>query len=357
MIEIDGSIGEGGGQILRTSISLSSLFQKSVRIYNIRAKRSKPGLKLQHTIGIRAAADISNAKIEGAKIGSEEVIYEPSEIKGGNYNIEISTAGSISLVLQVLMPIVAFSPKKVKLMITGGTDVKWSPPVDYVKYVISGILKRMGFNFNINIIRRGHYPKGGGKVISDFTPVRHLNGLNPEDYDSIKEIKGISHCCRLPEHVAIRQMKSANKTLKENNYPEAKIEVETYKRDEDPHRGPGSGIVLFCIPDNDIPIGGDALGARGKRAEIVGREAAQNLIKELDSKTLLDKHAADIIVPYIGLAHGKSKIKVRKLTNHIKTNIEITEKFLENRYKVQKLENGLNEISIEGINYTNEYIS
>ncbi|MHA1232421.1 MAG: RNA 3'-terminal phosphate cyclase [Candidatus Helarchaeota archaeon] len=356
MLEIDGSYGEGGGQVLRTSIALASLLNIPIRIYNIRANRPKPGLKTQHLIGIKAASKICNANIEGAKLNSQEVIFRPNEIKGGNFKIEISTAGSISLILQVLMPIIAFAPRNVNLTITGGTDVNWSPPIDYIINVIQPIMKLMGYNFQLKINKRGHYPKGGGMVSANFEPTQNLKSLNIKDYTEIKYIEGISHCVRLPKHVAIRQMNAANKVLRENGFQTAKIRIESYRPDRDPHLGPGSGIVLWAIPDNNIPLGSDSYGEKGKTAETVGQEAAKSLVEELKSRANVDIHAADFLIPYIALAKGESVIKTRTLTNHIKTNIDITSMILGIDFKIKKTKNGLYEISVNGIGLKNKYL-
>jgi len=317
MIEIDGSIGEGGGQILRTSISLATILNKPIKIYNIRAKRPKPGLKAQHAAGIRAAAKICDAKIKGVELNSTEIIFEPNKIKGGKYNIDIGTAGSITLILQILLPILAFAPEKTELHIRGGTDVNWSPPINYLQFVIVPILRKMGYNFNIKLLKRGHYPKGGGKIYTEIFPVINIEKFAPPHYKKIISIEGISHCVRLPKHVAIRQKESALKALKRSGFENINIKTETYNERNDPHLGPGSGIVLWAIPDNNIPIGADSYGERGKKAEIVGEEAANKLIKELKTKAILDIHAGDFIIPYIALAKGESRILIRELTKHI----------------------------------------
>ncbi len=357
MIEIDGSIGEGGGQIVRTSIALSTLLGKSIRIYNIRSSRPKPGLKFQHTVGIKAAAKISNAEISGVKLNSEEITYKPGKIQGGNYEINIKTAGSISLVLQVLMPIMAFAGERITLTNTGGTDVNWSPPVDFIQEVFRPILSSMGYIYNIKINRRGHYPRGGGIVNSVFEPVKYLKPLNIKNYKEIQKIEGISHCVKLPKHVAVRQMNAAKKFLRENNLPEPKIKIEFYKPEVDPHLGPGSGILLWCTPDNQIPLSGDSYGERGKTAEKVGIEAARKLVNEIKSHALLDIHTSDMIIPYLAIADGVSIIKVRNITEHLRTNIEITEYITKTKFNVNKIKNDLYEIKVKGIGLKNKNLT
>jgi RNA 3'-phosphate cyclase len=214
----------------------------------------------------------------------------------------------------------------------------------------------MKYEFDLDIKRRGHYPRGGGKVIANFQPVKFLNSLKVIDYEGIRKIKGISHCVKLPKHVALRQKDTAISSLRRNNFSGAEIELEYYKKEEDPHLGAGSGIVLWAVPDNEIPIGGDSYGARGKKAEVVGREAVENLMKELNTRASVDIHAADMLIPYLGLARGKSIIRVRKLSNHIKTNIKITKKILKNKCKIREIDKDLFEIEVEGISYKNKYM-
>ncbi|MCS7099566.1 MAG: RNA 3'-terminal phosphate cyclase, partial [Sulfolobales archaeon] len=164
MLEIDGSFGEGGGQILRTAVALSAITGTDIRVVNIRARRPEPGLKRQHLTGILAAAEMCNAVVEGAQVGSTEVVFKPGSIRGGEYRFDVGTAGSVTLVLQTLLPIAAFADSPVAIEVSGGTDVPWSPPVDYLRYVVKPHLERLGYAFGVELVRRGHYPRGGGLV-------------------------------------------------------------------------------------------------------------------------------------------------------------------------------------------------
>jgi len=326
---IDGSFGEGGGQILRTSVALSCITGKEVKVVNIRAKRPKPGLKRQHMTAIQAAAAICNAEVSGLKLGSTTITFRPGDIRYGNYKFDIGTAGSITLVLQTLLPIMAYSKGSITVEISGGTDVPWSPPIDYVRNVIRYHLNLLGYSFNLDLIRRGHYPRGGGLVrVSVDRPPRGFNGIKLIDRGSLRVVKGRSHCVRLPKHVAERQARAAESLLRREgvNVP-ISIELEWYEQNKDSHLGPGSGIVLWAIYDKTI-IGGDALGARGKRAEIVGEEAATKLLKAMKSGTALDKHMSDNIIPYIALAKGTSIITSEELSMHAYTNIWLVKQIL-----------------------------
>ncbi|WFO75722.1 RNA 3'-terminal phosphate cyclase [Desulfurococcaceae archaeon MEX13E-LK6-19] len=328
-IEIDGSMGEGGGQILRYSLALSSLLLKPVHIYNIRAKRSNPGLRPQHLTAVRALAQISNAEVKGDRVGSMELWFKPSARKGGVYKFNIGTAGSVTLVIQAILPALIFSDKDSFVEITGGTDVPWSPTIDYMRYVFAENMRRLfGMNISIDVKKRGHYPRGGGHVILKIERMRsHINSIDIVERKAIKAIKGRSHCVRLPSHVAVRQAKSAEKYIYQKLGIKPIIDVEYYERKSDPHLGPGSGIVLYadCI---DTVIGADSIGARGKPAEKVGEEAASKLVEELSTKMAFDRHMGDMLIPYVSLACGESRIGVAKLTMHTVTALEVTKKFL-----------------------------
>ncbi|MEM2842575.1 MAG: RNA 3'-terminal phosphate cyclase [Candidatus Bathyarchaeia archaeon] len=347
---VEGDLLEGGGQIVRTSVALAALFNKEVKIINIRGKRSPPGLKAQHIAGIKAVAAISKAYIEGLKEGSKELIFKPASRASGEFNFNVGTAGSISLVLQALMPAAAFSPNEMKITITGGTDVKWSPTIDYIRFVTLPILKLMGYNAYLTVERRGHYPKGGGKVILVIKPVKQLESLMLTERGEIKEIYGLSHCVKLPKHVAERQAKSAEEKLKE--FKNVKIDLEWYSHDKDFHLGPGSGITLCARTTSGAVLGADSIGERGKLAEQVGKEAAETLIEEINSQAALDKHMGDIVIPYLAVANGFSKVTISKITLHTLTNLKVTELIAGVKFNIQGELGYPGEISVNGVGLT-----
>ena len=324
MLEIDGSYGEGGGQILRTTIALSAVTGRSVCIKNIRAKRPKPGLAAQHLESVRCVALLTDADVRGLKLGSTELTFSPKEVKSGEYDIDIGTAGSIALLLQCLMPAAMHAKDVVSLHIRGGTDVAWSPPIDHLRYVMLPTIARMGYDAHIDLIRRGYYPRGGGLVKATIHP-SDLSGIVLEREKT--EIRGISHSSRLPEHVAIRQAMSAREVLAEEGY-DAQISTECSQ-----YGSTGSGITLWCPG-----IGGSSLGERGKPAEEVGREAARALLEELGSGASTDVHLADQLIPYMALADGKCSLTTRLLTSHARTNIWVVERFLDVQFEVEENE-------------------
>jgi len=325
MIEIDGSYGEGGGSIVRVSTALSSLSLKPVHIKNIRANRPKTGLAPQHLNAIKALAKLTDANLKGLEIGSNELFFYPNDLKSGKFKVDIKTAGSITLVLQAFMIPAGFSPSKVEITLKGGTDVRWSPSADYLENVTLPILKKVGYDMIIDIIRRGHYPRGGGIVKAIINPLKKLKSINFVDFE-IDKIRGISHCVNLPEHVAIRQAKSAKKILENEGY-DVNIEIEYSKE----ALGPGSGIVLWT--EGKSRLGGTAIGEPGKTAELVGYDAAMELLYHISKYSAVDKYMGDQIIPYMAIA-GNSAIKTAELTSHTLTSIYVVEKFMNKKFHV-----------------------
>ena len=325
MIEINGSHGEGGGALLRISTALSALTSNPIHITNIRANRPKTGLMPQHLNAVKAVASLSAARVDGLEIGSRELFFYPEEIKSGNYNVDVKTAGSITLVLQAFMIPAGFAESPVNIKIRGGTDVRWSPPVNYLQHVTLPVLKSMGYDADLDIIRRGHYPRGGGIVNVKINPVKKLKSASFDDL-KINKIKGISHAVKLPEHVAVRQAESAEKVLQANGF-NAEIEIENSNN----ALGPGSGIVLWT--EGNTRVGGSSIGERGVRAEKVGEKAAEELLYHISQGAAVDKYIGDQIIPYMAMA-GKSSAKTAELTLHAVTNIFVTEKIMGKKFDV-----------------------
>lgn len=319
MLEIDGSHGEGGGQIVRTATALSALTGKEVRIGNIRANRSTPGLRPQHVKGIEALAELCDADLEGVEVRSQKVTFRPGEIKPKDLKIDIGTAGSVTLLLQSLMPPLMKCDEEVVIEIKGGTDVKWSPPVDYTRSVLLPLLQNHGYDASLEVKRRGFYPKGGGNVVFRF------KGSDMKEFDLVEreEIQGIEGVSYASEHlrdadVADRQAGAARKALQE----EFELTPEI-KADYCDTRCPGSGLQIRLKTENSV-IGGNALGEKGKPSEKVGKEAAEDLIR--NSTGVVDRYAADQILPFMAVSGGM--IRTSEVTEHCRTNVDIIEKLL-----------------------------
>ncbi len=325
MIEIDGSYGEGGGQIVRTATSLSAYTGKSVRIRNIRANRSNPGLRPQHVKGVEALADLCDADVSGAEVGSSSLVFHPDKLRYRDMEIDIGTAGSVTLLLQSLMPPLIKCDKELDITVTGGTDVKWSPPIDYMRHVLLPILRDHGFVANLDIEKRGFYPKGGGEVVF------HLEKVDLRKFDLIKrgDIERAGGVSYASEHlrsseVADRQAKGAKKVLWKELGVEAEISTEYCES-----MSPGSGIQLWLKTNNSV-IGGNSLGERGVSSEKVGKEASDDLMRGL--RGAVDRYAADQLIPFLGLVGGR--LEVSEKTEHSRTNQAIVKKFLDVSFEV-----------------------
>jgi len=349
MIQIDGSYGEGGGQILRTSVALSALTMNPVSIVNIRAGRSKPGLRRQHMAGIELVAKLVRASVRGLEVGSTQIEFIPRSRSGGHFKFDVGTAGAISLVLQAALPAAVLSPEPVLFSLVGGTDTKWCPPIDYLINVFLSQLGRIGPKVRITLEKRGHYPKGGGRVSCEVAPVEVINPLEVVEFGELAVVQGISHCVRLPSHVAERQASAAESLLRENSINEVEIGIESYQKNEDRHLGPGTGIVLWAKSETGACIGADQLGERGVRAEDVGRRCAQQLLEEILTGRAVDSHLADMLVPYLALADGESRLGVAGVTEHLRTNLWVCEQFLDVDVELDERPDGTGLLVIKGV--------
>lgn len=330
MIEIDGSWGEAGGQILRTATALSVLLKKPVRVFNIRAKRPKPGLKTQHLMGILALKELSAGRLSGAELGSQEIRFWPGEIRKRQIEIKIPTAGSIGLVLQTLQLACLGSEKPVRIRIQGGADFgKFAPPIPWLQRVLLPLLEKMGYRIEIKSLKSGFYPKGGAETLVRLEPKLPLKPLKLLDQGT-PEIHGLSIASLhlKPREVAERQARSAEEILKQI----APCQIETKYVDA---LCPGSGLVLWLSAPPAL-LGSSGIGERGVRAEEIGERAAKELMEDFKKGACVDRWATDQLLPFLALAAGKSELAIPELTSHAETNIWVIRKFLPAEFRVEK---------------------
>jgi len=328
MIEIDGSMGEGGGQIVRSAVALAALTGKECRIVNIRARRPMPGLAPQHLAAVKGVGNLCGARIEGLKAGSTSILFSPGKIEGGTYYFDVGTAGSVTLVLQACLLPAMFGEEAITIRVRGGTNVRWSPPVDYYSMVLLPLLNRMGVRISLRVISRGFYPEGGGEVEIHIEPSSDLLPLDIPERGEFRSIRGLCFSQNLPDHVCKRISHSAKKALM--NIGDVSVNV-------DRRTGPstGAGILLAAEFENTL-MGADSLGEKGVPSEQVGKQAAMNLIRELEGGGTLDVHAADQLLPYMALANGPSRFLVRELTGHVRTQIDLIPMFIETEISVKR---------------------
>ncbi|RDJ31944.1 MAG: RNA 3'-phosphate cyclase [Crenarchaeota archaeon] len=332
--EIDGSYGEGGGQILRSSISLSCITQKPIQINNIRAKRKTPGLSAQHLTSIRILAKICNAEVHGLEIGSTCIKFVPGLIQDQKIIENVGTAGSISLIAQVLIPVVSISRKNLELNIKGGTDVSWSPTIDYTKIVLQEAYRRFGISFSLDVEQRGYYPKGNGIVRLNVLPANKLSTVS----FTKREIKEADiHCTysKIPSSIIETEVNKISRNLEKANFvTQLKI------RNEDALDKGAS--ILISSKDSKSIIGIDELlNVKNFRFS----DIAQNFI---ECNLGVDSHLADMIVIPAALADGISVFRINTITKHLETNLYVTSKITGCKYGIGRIDGGF-EIRIEGI--------
>ncbi|MFQ5999607.1 MAG: RNA 3'-terminal phosphate cyclase, partial [Candidatus Bathyarchaeia archaeon] len=254
-MKIDGSQKSGSGTILRLSIALASILGEPLHIYNIRQRRSQPGLRPQHLEAVLTAAKLCNAEIKGAKLGSRELWFKPNGIISGEIRAEIGTAGSIPMLLLTILPPCAYAERAVSVHVfKGGTDVRHAPTINYLKYVLLPMLERMGLKASLTVRKYGYYPKGMGEVLLEVQPCPKLNPIHIEEFGTIEELSGVSVCTFLADRrVAERQAKAANEYLRSRGC-EAEIQV---VNDRSNPLQKGSSIVLWAETSMDALLGGD----------------------------------------------------------------------------------------------------
>jgi RNA 3'-terminal phosphate cyclase (ATP) len=345
LIEIDGSKKAGSGTILRTAIAFSAIKNQPLHIFNIRQNRSEPGLKPQHLEAVLTAARLCNAEVKGGKLNSQELWFNPSDIVGGRIEAEIGTAGSIPMLLMTILPICAYAKSTVTIHVTkGGTDVSHSPTINYVRYVLSSVLKKMGLNTTISVNKYGYYPKGNGEITAIVEPTKNLKPLILENHGTSKTVKGLSVCTFLADRkVAERQANTADSYFREKSF---KTNIQIVNDTSNPLQK-GSSITLWAETDAGAILGADAIGELKKTSEKVCEEASHKLWEEIQTKPTVDVHMADILVPYVALAAEKSVYFTRTMSEHLETNIWLAEEILEVKFKTERA-NGLYRIEKTG---------
>ena len=320
MLTIDGAVGAGGGQMLRTALGLAALTGEPFRMVNIRAGRPKPGLAEQHLQAVRAAASLCTAQVQGAELRSKAVTFVPGPLTSDTLHVPVRTAGSVGLVLQSLL--IPATRHAVTIHIEGGaTYGKFAMPVHHLEHVLLPLLEKMGWSAEVVVEREGFFPKGGARVRVESKP-GNLHPLILEGPGRLVSIHGISIAHRSLERarVAHRQAKAAADRIQTALGVEPAIEVAYVEA-----VCPGSGIQLWATTEHSR-LGGNSLGERGMKSESVGAQAAETLIEALEGGAV-DPHTADQLLPYLALA-GEGAYTTGSITDHVTTNAHVIEQFL-----------------------------
>jgi len=353
LIRIDGSYGEGGGQILRTSLTLSALTGKPFVIENIRIKREQPGLRPQHLTAVRAAAEICAARLSGAEVGSLELRFEPAGLKGGEFCFDVGTAGSTALVLQTVFLPLCFAGGSSEVILRGGTHNPMAPCYEYLEWQWLPMVKLMGYSASLAMKRPGFYPRGGGemrlrvngrepRLASRESPGKWTEAgprpgtgdtqlhrpLSLLDRGELRYVRGLSAVARLPMSIAERQRRRAEHELQRLG---TRVEIETK---EVPSRSPGTYICLLAKFDHTSACC-FSLGAPRKPAEQVGHEAASELLDFCRSEGAVDEHLADQLLLPAAVIEGETSYTTTTVTQHLLTNAYVIQQFTSARITIQ----------------------
>lgn len=340
-LKIEGSLGEGGGSILRLGAGFSVLFNQPIKIINIRANRPKPGLRLQHLKGLTMLAELTNSILSNCEVGTKEITLIPNIIPKKQIEVNVGTAGSIGLLLQpIQIACLGFNqPEKIEIIINGGgTFGKWAPSLNYLKDVTYRIFNKSGFKVEIDILKHGFYPKGGAHVKCILYPPK--NKLKPillTELGRIELIEGEIICTihLKKKNVAERIRKSAQQQLKTHLKINSNINYKYVNS-----LSPGVGLYLRACSDTGAIISsGTVLGERTISSEKLGKFAANELLKYIKNDIPVDNYLSDQLIPIMGFINKPSRIKVLKLTSHTKTNLELIKLFLNRTYKIYKENN------------------
>lgn len=335
-LKINGEFGEGGGQIIRSAVTLSCITKQPVIIENIRKNRKIPGLRQQHLTAIKILQKICDADVEGAKIGSTNLKFIPGNVKSCNIIEDVGTAGSISLILQVLIPVAAICQKKLNLTIKGGTDALWSPTIDYTQYVLREAYSRMGIKFSIKLIKRGYYPKGGGEVILEVLPsnVKSISLIQRKT----KNVKLLCSFSNLPSELIKKHIENIERKLIERKFVVQTQIIEESAIDA------GASLLIFSVDEESI-IGVDSIFDK----------KTENFNLDIESFTEnnlgVDERLADMLVLPASLTNEMTIFRVNNISKHLETNLFVTSKITGCKYGIGKLSDGF-EIRIEGVSNT-----
>ncbi|MGD0266467.1 MAG: RNA 3'-terminal phosphate cyclase [Candidatus Methylomirabilota bacterium] len=342
ILRVDGAQGEGGGQVLRTALALSAIRGMPVEIHSIRARRKNPGLQAQHLTAVSALAQICGAAVDGAALGSRELRFAPGAIQGGEYHFDVGTAGSTALVLQAILLPLALAPGPSRAVLTGGTHVPWSPSVHYVREVWFPVLGKMGVSADLELLRWGFYPKGGGRVRVAIEGGARLRPATLVSRQGAVRLRGLSVVANLARGIAERQRDQALRRLEgEGRQADiALVEAEAA----------GAGSFLILVADaGGVPAGFSAVGERGKPAERVADEVVDPLFGFLKGDAACDPYLADQVILPMALAGGTSRLTTSRVTPHLLTTVQIVQQALGCPVEVGGEEGSPGHVTIEGV--------
>lgn len=337
MIVIDGSRGEGGGQVLRTSLALSLITGQPFRIENIRAKRATPGLLRQHLTAVHAATQVGGANVEGASINSTSLTFIPGKVRSGDYSFAIGTAGSTMLVLQTILLPLSLADSTSTIELEGGTHNPSSPPFDFMQHAFLPLLARMGAEVELELIRPGFYPAGGGKIRALIAPAKKLARLDLESRGELTTRCARAVVANLAYTIAEREVQTA---LEELEWPADCAQAHTLSGSA----GPGNAVSII-VGHEQVTDVFTSFGERGKRAEAVAHEAAKQAKRYLNSGAAIGEHLADQLLLPLAVGEGGA-FTTTPLSGHSTTNVETIQMFVKRRIACEQVSNGVTRVTV-----------
>ena len=328
MLEIDCSRGEGGGQAVRTSVAMAAITDTDTHLTRIRENRPTNGLSKQHCTAVEGVAMMTGCQVIGNRLGSSELTVFPRNEKEYEATMDIGSAGSISLVLQAMMLSLRNHEKPVKIDLTGGTNVMWSPPLDSYSQVLFPLMKEIGIDAHLDIIQRGLYPEGGGRAVVTMQPYKHIRPLNLVDLGELKAIKGVCFVQNLPEWIGEHMIEGCTEAL-------ADLPLEIVKETSDEGISKGAGLSLVAEYENGR-LGANVLTSRNHPAKQAGIDVAHDLLKIMESGSTMDVHTADQLLPYLAMAEGNSAFSVSRISRHLLSQMDTLETFLDVKFGVER---------------------
>lgn len=333
-IELDGSVGEGGGQILRTALSLSMVTGTPFVIKNIRAKRPKPGLLRQHLTAVTAAATVCGAEIQGASLGSTTLTFAPSRVKPGDYAFSIGSAGSCTLVFQTVLPALMLANASSRIVFEGGTHNGMAPPFEFIERAFLPLLAGMGVRVDVSLERYGFYPAGGGRFVATIHPTKTLSPLVLRDRGALIDVRAEAIVAGVPGHVARREIDTINAALNLNATDTERSGILQLPDNQ----GPGN-VVLTTITHENVTEVFVAFGEKSVSAEIVASRVVNETQHYLASSAAVGEHLADQLMLPLALA-GKGEFSATMLSEHARTNASVVTQFLPVKIEILPEQNG-----------------
>ncbi len=360
MFEVDGSVMEGGGQIIRMSIAFSALLGKSIKLSNIRAGRAKPGLQAQHMTGIKLASELCGARLDGCQLQSTTVQFVPGVTRStsSEFSADIKTAGATTLLAQIALPYILLGRNSTTLLdLKGGTNADFAPQVEYYSQAFLPIMSKFGVTAKCDVIRKGYFPKGGGQVRLEVPSIGELKAVDMTDFGELKSVSIYSSVAgTLNVKLAHEMAKSAKDVVAKHlggRQSSVQIYVDAYK--ETNACSNGNSISIFAETSTGCILGSGGIGSRGKSGAALGAEAAEELIGDLKLRACLDQHLQDQVIIFMALANGVSRVRTGPLTLHTRTAIHVAEMLSGATFKVEEssVEKGVHFIECQGIHFKN----